>query len=160
MRVREDEISRDGTPGVYGVVEKKDSVVIAAIEDGQIHLVEQYRYPVGARYWELPQGIHHSNNGDALDDARAELLEETGLIAGRISEIGQAFQAYGYSDQKVILYHGSDLSRGRQQLEPEESDLITRPFPVAEFRRMIMAGEIKDSMTIACLALLDAHGLI
>jgi len=58
MRVREDTIRRrDGSTGIYGVVEKSDFVVIVPVEDdGQVHLVEQYRYPVKGRYWELPQG--------------------------------------------------------------------------------------------------------
>jgi hypothetical protein len=42
MRVREDATRRrDGTPGVYGVVEKVDFAVIAPIEDGMTWLVEQ-----------------------------------------------------------------------------------------------------------------------
>jgi hypothetical protein len=59
MRVREDSIRRrDGSDGIYGVVEKPDFVVIVPVEqDRSLHLVQQFRYPVGARYWELPQGL-------------------------------------------------------------------------------------------------------
>ena len=48
MRVREDAIRRrDGSEGIYGIVEKPDFVVIVPVEDdGRIHLVQQYRYPV------------------------------------------------------------------------------------------------------------------
>ena len=55
MRVREDTIRRrDGSTGIYGVVAKPDFVVIVPVEDdGRVHLVEQYRYPVKGRYWEL-----------------------------------------------------------------------------------------------------------
>jgi len=58
MRVREDAIRRrDGSSGIYGVVEKPDFVVIVPVDDdGRLHLVEQFRYPVKGRYWELPQG--------------------------------------------------------------------------------------------------------
>ncbi len=57
MTVREDTIVRaDGSSGLYGVVEKPDFSVIAAVSDGSIVLVEQYRYPVQERFWELPQG--------------------------------------------------------------------------------------------------------
>ncbi len=55
MAVREDAIRRaDGSEGIYSVVEKPDFVVIAVIEAGFVHLVEQYRYLVSGRYWELP----------------------------------------------------------------------------------------------------------
>ena len=65
MRVREDTIRRrDGSIGIYGVVEKPDFVVIVPVEDdGRVHLVEQYRYPVKGRYWELPQGSWEQEPG-------------------------------------------------------------------------------------------------
>src|SRR5215211_6456756 len=45
MRVREDRIAyADGTPGLYGVVEKRDFVLVVARGGGDlVHLVEQYR---------------------------------------------------------------------------------------------------------------------
>ena len=57
MRVREDVARRrDGSEGIYGVVEKPDFVVIVPVEgDGSLHLVQQFRYPVGGRHWEFPQ---------------------------------------------------------------------------------------------------------
>src|ERR1700736_5982121 len=66
MRVREDAIRRrDGSEGIYGVVEKPDFVVIVPVEeDGGVHLVEQYRYPVRGRYWELPQGALGAATGN------------------------------------------------------------------------------------------------
>ena len=65
MRVREDTIRRrDGSTGIYGVVEKPDFVVIIPVEDdGRVHLVEQYRYPVKGRYCELPQGSWEQEPG-------------------------------------------------------------------------------------------------
>jgi len=49
MRVREDTIRRrDGSDGLYGVVEKPDFVVIVPLNGDRLHLVEQFRYPVGA----------------------------------------------------------------------------------------------------------------
>src|SRR5262245_23483019 len=81
MRVREDRTRRDdGKEGIYGVVEKVDFCVIAPVDHGVIHLVEQYRYPVAARFWELPQGSWEDRpEVDHAQVARAELKEETGL---------------------------------------------------------------------------------
>lgn len=67
MRVREDAIERpDGSKGIYGVVEKPDFAVIIPWDRGGLHLVEQHRYPVGARYWELPQGSWEGTAIEAL----------------------------------------------------------------------------------------------
>ena len=47
MTVREDVVQREnGTTGIFGIVEKPDFAVIAAIENGNVCLVEQHRYPV------------------------------------------------------------------------------------------------------------------
>ena len=50
MTLREDQILRaDGSQGIYSVIEKDDFVVIVAVQDDEIYLVEQYRYPLGKR---------------------------------------------------------------------------------------------------------------
>src|SRR3712207_9245684 len=65
MRVREDRIAyADGSPGLYGVVEKRDFVLVAAREGDRVHLVEQYRYPIRQRQWEFPQGLMEQGETD------------------------------------------------------------------------------------------------
>ena len=57
MRLREDEILRsNGKRGIYGVVEKEDAAIILPVDNGQVWLVEQFRYTIGERALELPQG--------------------------------------------------------------------------------------------------------
>lgn len=162
LKVREDKIRRaDGYEGVYGVVEKADFVVIAPIEDGLIHLVEQYRYPVKQRHWELPQGSWEDQPGiEPAVLARAELREETGLSAGTMIHAGYLYLAYGFSSQGYHIYLARDLTHGERELDAEEAGLITRTFPLAEVERMIIDGTIRDATTIATLGLLKMKGLI
>jgi hypothetical protein len=57
MKIRENQIRRrDGSVGIYGVVDKSDFVIIVPIQDGIVHLVQQYRYLIGRCQWEFPQG--------------------------------------------------------------------------------------------------------
>ena len=163
MTVREDAIRRpDGTEGLFGVVEKSDFVVIVPMEpDGSVHLVQQYRYPVGGRFWEFPQGAwEHAPDADALDVARGELREETGLDAARMTHAGHLFQGYGYATQRYHVYLAEELRQGGAELEHEEQGLITRRFPGAELIAMIRRGEIKDASTVAALGLLQIKGLL
>jgi 8-oxo-dGTP pyrophosphatase MutT (NUDIX family) len=162
MRVREDAIRRsDGREGVYGVVEKPDFVVIAPIENGLIHLVEQYRYPVQQRYWELPQGSWEDQPGtDPVVLARAELREETGLSAAVLIEAGYLHVGYGYSTQGYHVYLASGFTNGERDLDVEEAGLITRAFALADVERMICDGTIRDATTIAVMGLLKLKGLI
>jgi ADP-ribose pyrophosphatase len=161
MRVREDRIARpDGSPGLYGVVEKSDFAVIAAIEDGRVCLVEQYRYPARARYWELPQGSWEGRSIDPLDLAAAELREETGLMAGSMLGVGRLFAAYGYSTQCCEVFLATNLVQGRPERESEEAGMIARSFGIPEFERMIVEGAIRDAATVAAFGLLRLKKLI
>ena len=163
MRVREDTIRRrDGSTGIYGVVEKSDFVVIVPVEDdGQVHLVEQYRYPVKSRYWELPQGSWEQEPGaDPMEMARGELREETGLDAAHMTYVGHLFEACGYADQGYHIFLATGLRHGDADPEHEEQDLVTRDFALSEVERMIRDGEIKDGTTVAALGLLRLKGLL
>lgn len=162
MRVREDRIRRgDGKEGIYGVVEKVDFCVIAAIDRGFIHLVEQYRYPVAARYWELPQGSWEDRpEVDHAAVARAELKEETGLTAHAMTHVAHLFLAYGFSTQGYHVYLASELEPGEPALDDDEHGLVARAFALREVEAMICDGRIKDATTIAVLGLLRLKRLI
>jgi ADP-ribose pyrophosphatase len=162
MRVREDAIRlRDGSEGIYGVVEKADYVVVMPIDEGNhVHLVQQFRYPVKGRYWEFPQGIWGDGSASPVDAARGELHEETGLTAADMVYGGNLFQGYGYSTQAYHIFLARGLQPGQAKLELEEQDLITRSFAMPEFERMLRDGEIKDASTIAAFGLLRLKGLI
>jgi ADP-ribose pyrophosphatase len=163
MRLREDAIRHpDGSNGVYGVVEKPDFVVIVPLEaDGRVHLVQQYRYPVGARYWEFPQGSwEQTPEADSVEVACGELREETGLQADRMVHAGHLFEAYGYSNQGYHVYLATGLQCGDADLDHEEQDLVSRAFPLAEVEQMIRDGEIKDATTVATFGLLRLKGLL
>jgi ADP-ribose pyrophosphatase len=161
MTVREDTIVRaNGSRGIYGVVEKPDFAVIAAIDGNQLYLVEQYRYPVKGRYWELPQGAWEKQDVDPLVLAIAELREETGLVAGSMIHAGHLFPAYGYATQGFNVYLATQLEQLDSQLDAEEAGLVAKPFDVAFVEKMMRDGVIKDAATVAALGLLRLKGLL
>jgi ADP-ribose pyrophosphatase len=162
MRVREDNVRRrDGSKGIYGVVEKRDFAVIVPLDEGFTYLVEQYRYPIGGRYWEFPQGSWEDvPDINPLELARAELLEETGLIAGELHHAGHLFDSYGYSTQGYNIYLARELKQGEAKPEPSEQDMICRRFALSNVESMIRDGTIKDATTVAAFGLLRIHGWI
>jgi len=162
MRVREDTVRRrDGSPGLFGVVEKTDFATVAALEDGMLHMIEQYRYPVRRRAWEFVQGMWETRPGtDPLVLARAELREETGLDAEEMHYAGRLFLAYGFCTQANHVFLARGLRRGEASLEPEEQDLVSRAFPLAEVERMIRDGVIDDQSTISAFSLLRLKGML
>jgi 8-oxo-dGTP pyrophosphatase MutT (NUDIX family) len=154
MRVREDEILRsNGVKGVYGVVEKHDSAIILPIDQGRVWLVEQFRYTIGERALELPQGGWEMEVGNPEELARGELKEETGLEAARMTHLGELWIAYGFTRQKQHVFLASGLTQTGKTPDAEEHDLILRSVPVAEFEQMMHSGEIRDNCTLSAWAL-------
>jgi len=162
LRLREDQVRRqDGSEGIYSVLERAEFAVIAPIQDGLVHLVEQFRYPVGERCWEFPMGTWETRTDvDPRALAAGELREETGLQAGTLTEIGSVFQAPGYSSQLGRVFYATDLTAVGDAREHEEQDMVTGAFPVAEFERMIRDGVIRDAITIAVYGMLKIRGLL
>jgi 8-oxo-dGTP pyrophosphatase MutT (NUDIX family) len=162
MTVREDKIKRlSGSEGIFGVVDKPDFVVILPIQDGFIYLVEQYRYPVEKRFWELPQGSWEDNaEANHLSVAAGELKEETGLTANHMDYIGHQFLAYGYSSQGYHMYLATELELSSAQLDNEEEGLISKKFSIKDFESMILTGVIKDATTVNTYGFAKLKGLI
>ena len=162
MTVREDRIRRlSGAEGIYGVVEKPDFVVILPVQDGLIHLVEQYRYPVAKRYWEVPQGSWESSpDADPALVAAGELREETGLLANRMDHVGYLYQAYGFSNQGFHIYLATDFESTVQELDEEEEGLLTRSVSITEFESMIVSGVITDGTTVSAYNLARLKGYL
>ena len=163
LRLREDIIRRpDGSDGLYGVVERDDFVVIAAFgADRSLTLVEQFRYPIGQRLWELPMGMWEERpDATPAMIAAGELAEETGLIAARMDHVAVLFQGPGYSNQKGHLFLATELTTTATGRETTEQDMIARSFPLAEVEAMICDGRISCMVTIAAIGLLRMKGLI
>jgi len=155
MRVREDTtVLPDGRPGLYAVVEKPPAAVVVPRDGDQLWMVEQYRHPVGARFWELPQGAWHDRaDAPAEEIARGELAEETGLRAGRMERLGRLYFAYGLTDQPFDVWLATELTEGEQALEETEQGLVVGRFAIDEVRAMVRDGRIADSGTVAALGL-------
>lgn len=161
MKVREDAIQfPDGHEGIYGYIEKPSfSLIVPVHGDGTIQMVEQYRYPVGKRLWELPLGVWDENpGGDPADAAHAELAEETGLRAGTMEAFGDFFVAAGLVKQLCHMFLATDLTQGEASHEVEEQGMITRAFSIEAVLEMIQSGQISDTATIAALGYLRLLG--
>ncbi|MBB4688832.1 NUDIX domain-containing protein [Amycolatopsis jiangsuensis] len=159
MTVREDAIRRaDGSPGIYGVVDKPTYALVIPLDGDRLHLVEQFRYPVGARRWEFVQGTAPDlAEVPPAELARRELREETGLRAETITELGLLEVAPGMASQRGHVYLATGLTEGEPEREPEEQDMRTAWFGRGEVEKMIAAGEITDAQTIAAYTLLLLH---
>lgn len=159
MTVREDDVRRpDGTSGIYGVIDKPDYALVIPLDAGRVHLVEQYRYAVGARRWEFPQGTAPDRaDMEPTELARRELLEETGLVAGRLQLLGELDVAPGMSAQRGRVFLATDLAADVPQREHTEQDMRSAWFSRTELEGMLHDGEFCDAQSVAAYALLLLH---
>ena len=148
-------VRADGSAGIYGVVDKPDFALVIPQDVDGFWLVEQFRYPVGRRAWEFPQGSWGAGaSGSTSDLARSELAEETGLRAGQLRHLGHLYEAYGFCSQSFDIYLATDLQIGAGAHEETEQDMVHRAVSEKQFRRMIQTGEVVDGATLAAQSLL------
>ncbi len=152
ITVWHDEVDRpDGSGGIYGVVHFANLAVgVAVLDDsGRVLLVGQHRYTLDAYTWEIPEGGVPADES-ALDGARRELREETGVEADGWRELCRFHLSNSISDETGVLFAAHASRLGTPTPDATE-ELATRWVPFADALAMIRAGEITDAMTIMAL---------
>jgi 8-oxo-dGTP pyrophosphatase MutT (NUDIX family) len=148
-------INPNGGKGIYGEVHFKNIAigVLPLDEQRNTWLVGQYRYPLKAYSWEIPEGGCPEGTDPELS-AKRELLEETGLVPKRLTEIQRMHLSNSVSDELGIIYLAQGLTQ--EQAEPEETeDLQLLKLPFEKAYQMVLDGKITDSMSVA--AILKTH---
>lgn len=133
-------------PGGVVVVAQKDE---NTTQDSTILMVKQYRYPIKRVSIELPAGrLEPNDNPD--ERIKKELIEETGHVAKTWKSLGYIYSTPGICDEKLYLYHATDLEFIEQR--PDEGEIIEFfEYKVDEVFAMIKSGEINDAKTICGL---------
>jgi len=142
-------INPSGGQGIYGKVHFKNFAIGVIPLDDQYNtwLVGQYRFPLNAYSWEIPEGGGHLHESPLIG-AQRELLEETGFTASQWTEVQRMHLSNSVSDELAVIYVATGLMAGIAQ--PEETEqLIVRQLPFQEAFEMVMSGEITDSMSVA-----------
>jgi 8-oxo-dGTP pyrophosphatase MutT (NUDIX family) len=152
---KNDVIHPGGAAGEYTVVRvRRLAVGVLPIEpDGTVHLVGQWRFPLGRYSWEMPEGGGEPGER-ASDCARRELAEETGLRAGALKPILELDMSNSLTDEQGVIFLATELVPG--DASPEPTEVLRRcRAPFSEVLARVVDGRIRDSLTVA--AVLRAH---
>lgn len=138
-----------GNDSIYGTVHFKNLAIgiIPLDEDNNTWLVGQYRFPLNEYSWEIPEGGGQLKV-DPLTSAKRELKEETGLLANEWTEIMRLNTSNSVTDELGIIYLARELTIG-ESAPDEDEQLEIKKVPFEEAYRMVMQGEIKDSLSVA-----------
>jgi len=155
---REVEFSRNGRMETYHAVAQADYVSIVALtSSGKIAIVRQYRPAIEGYSWELPAGMVDPGESP-VECCRRELLEETGLTARRIEQLGEQSPCTGRLNNRI---HSFFVEAGERiaAFKPEPGLTVKLASP-AEVARLITSGNFISQLHLGALLLAELRGLL
>ncbi len=121
-------------------------MVIGLLDDGQVVMERQFRYPMQAVMIEFPAGKLDAGEA-SLACAQRELLEETGYSAREWAFAGRLAPTIAYSDEVIDIWFARGLTLGERQLDEGEFLDVFAATP-AELQAWCFSGEVIDSKTL------------
>ena len=137
LHVKRDQVALpNGNRTVREVIRHIGAVcVIPVLDNGDVIMERQYRYPLDRVILEIPAGKLDAADEDRFSAIQRELREETGYTAGEWTEIGD--------------FHRK-LRKGDRHLDEDEFlDVYT--VPLKDLVEDVMAGRISDAKTQVCI---------
>ena len=129
--------------------------VLALLDNGNLVMERQYRYPPQREFIELPAGkIDHGE--DILLCAQRELLEETGYVAREWTHLATAWPCIGYADERMEYFLARGLTLQERKLDDGEF-LEVFELSLADAIEWIRLGKINESKTIVGLFWLEKY---
>ncbi|MEG0277565.1 MAG: NUDIX hydrolase [Coprobacillus sp.] len=145
----------DGNHAFREVVYHHGGVCILAIENNQILLVKQFRYPNRIETLEIPAGKLEKDE-DPKACAFRELEEETNCRALDMKFIMKVLPSPGYTSEWLHLYEAIDFKEVNDSLDCDEDEFIdVIKMDLEEAYQNVLNGTIVDAKTV--IAILYAY---
>ena len=158
FKLRQDELTLPGGEDItYTLVDHGGYVVVVPVlEDGRVVMERIYRYTVGRTLLECPSG--GLDGEDAETAARRELEEETGYVAGAITQLGSFYGSTGISNERYDVCLATRLRADGEICREATEQIEVCLLPLESLRRRAARGEIEDAPS-AFAILLAAEAL-
>jgi len=126
-------------------------MMVPMLDDRNVVLVRQYRYPLRRHFIEIPAG--KIDPGETpLETAQRELREECGYVAARWQHLRTIHPCIGYSDERIELYLARDLEHvGHAPDDGEFLEVIV--LPLVEALAWVRDGRITEVKAVIGLTL-------
>ena len=157
MQVRKDRITLpDGRESSREYITHPGAVaVLALLDNGNLLMERQYRYPPQREFIELPAG-KIDDGEDILITAQRELLEETGYVADEWIHLTTAWPCIGYADERMEYFLARGLRHHGRNLDDGEF-LEVFELALSDALQWIREGKINESKTIVGLFWLEKY---
>jgi len=139
----------------YFIADKGKRVGVFVWRGDEILLVRQYRFLIDDLSWELPGG--GINDGEAPEEAAIrECKEEAGIVCRSVELVFYYEQGIDTTLSPAHIFETSDYDEGVGIIENVETD-ERKWVAFSECLRMVLSGEIQDSMTIMAVLVKSAQ---
>jgi ADP-ribose pyrophosphatase len=151
----------DGEPFTRDIVRSPGAVAAVPLRfrgDGTpyVTLVSQYRAPLDRTVVEIPAGMRDVADEPTDVTAMRELVEEVGLVPGRLEHLTDFHPSVGMTDAVLSIFLATDLTEvDRDTHGPEEAHMEVLEVDLADAVEMVVRGEIHDAKTVIGLLLTE-----
>lgn len=138
-----------GVQRPYDYVEIHGGVCILAVYQDKFCVLREYRYPLKSYQYQLLGGF--IDDGEAVEVAAArELLEETGLVADRVIDLGSFYPSFGSTNEQIFL--AAAICTRREAPQQEVSEVIEPMFMTKdELLALVDQGKFKHGAGLVAL---------
>src|SRR5262245_61704672 len=155
---REVEFAPGAERELYHAVGQQDYIaIVAALPDGRIPIIRQYRPALESFTWELPAGLVEPGE-DAVACCRRELMEETGFAARAVHALGCYAPCTARLSNRVYSFFAEidSIAQGK----PAELGIELKLVSPAQLAEQILGGEFVLQLHIGAVLLAGLHGYI
>lgn len=141
----------NGKEAPRDVVRHPGAVAVLPVdENGNIYLVQQFRFPINQELYEIPAGKIDIGE-EHYECAVRELKEETGMSSDDMVYLGGIYTTPGFSDEIIHIYIAKNLSYGKSCPDEDEFLSVVK-VTKEEFIKMISENKITDAKTLSAYA--------
>jgi len=132
-------------------------VVIPILPNGNVLLVRQFRYALGAPLFELPAG--KLEKGELPADAiKRELEEETGYCTDQWEHLTTVYTSPGFCNEALHLFAARNIQLSVNPRREEDEFIEVIEVSVDKLKRMVQERQMIDAKSLCILGYLSLAG--